>query len=75
MKEENLIKELSSASADLTKKILTVLLNIPVDDKILYGDLVKTLTEVHDLIVSIDLYNTYNKNLKSRGEENDTSIT
>jgi hypothetical protein len=75
MKEENLIKELSSASADLTKKILTVLLNIPVDDKILYGDLVKTLTEVHELIVSIDFYNTYNKNLNQGVKKYDTSIT
>lgn len=66
MKQENSIKELSSASADLIKKISTVLLDIPVNDTILYSNLVNALKEVHELVVSIDFYN---KNLKSRGEE------
>lgn len=55
------IKELSKISTDLIKQIANVILEVPATDTYLYNNLIKTMTEAHELVVSIDFYDKAHK--------------
>lgn len=65
------IEKLSKISTDLIKQIANVILEVPATETYLYDNLIKTMAEAHELVVSIDIYDKTHKdnNNKDLGGE------